>query len=701
MGKLKIAGKMYLTSAILVFVAIVIGGWGIQSLNSYNRIVDEMHDTAHRAVLAERVNGLILAVVMDSRGIYMARNQEEAEKFAVPLLRTLDKLRATMNEWKGAARAEDLPQLGAIDAAVEQFVTFRTELARLARAGQLAEARAFGDNDANRRVRKALNDLIVVAAVNADEEVKHTEEVVAADYAFRRNLMIALLAGGVLAGLAVVHFISRYHLVRPIRQITAVMNGLANGQLEVEIPASRHADEIGEMFAAVTVWKGNAIRRRELMVRSEAERKARERRAERVKQLTGTFDNVVSATVTELVGAVEQLESNSTLMAGIAEQAAGRANGVLNASHSASVNVQTVAAAAEELTLSIREIGHQAEVSREVAVSATNDARETDALVQSLATAAQRIGDVVGVISNIASQTNLLALNATIEAARAGDAGKGFAVVAHEVKALANQTARATDEIAPQIQAVQAATSQAVKALQGICGTIQSMNEIAGSIAAAVEQQTAATQEIARSVQEASGGTRDVADHAQGVLAGARDTDQASRNVASAATTLASQAHKLREDVHDFLSSVADEFVDEIGDAFNWDDQLLTGNDMIDDDHKQLFDYIGELHTAMRKSGGSEVIESVVARLVDYTREHFGREERLMATQGAAYPEREAHLAAHRTFIERIEEFQRRIAQRSGTVSMDVLTFLRDWLVTHINKTDKAFAAHLRDRNAA
>ena len=695
---MRIAAKLYATVATFMLVALAVTVFGMVTLGSYNRTAELMDNAADRAIQGERLNGLVLAVVMDSRGIYMARSVEEAEKFAKPLLANLERLKGVLETWKNLLPPDRRQDFASLEQSAEQFVRFRSELVRIARSGQLAEARAYGDNDANRSTRKALNAAIVAAAAANQDEVGAFKQAQSDLYDTRQLTFVLILAVGLLAGGVVLRLVVRRHLVRPLQALTSVMSKLATGQLEVEVPTHRGRDEMGEMIAAVEVWRSNALRRRELMTQTEAERVAREARAQRVRKLTGDFDAIASATVTDLVAAVAQLESNASSMAAVADDSAARAHSVRESSGSASVAVQTVAAAAEQLAASIREIGTQAEMSRQVAETATADAERTDAMVQSLDQAAARIGDVVRMINAIAGQTNLLALNATIEAARAGDAGKGFAVVAHEVKALANQTAQATSEIAAQIKEVQEATGGAVAALQGISGTIQKINEISGSIAAAVEQQTAATAEIARSVQSASTGTNEVSAHAEGVLAGARDTDLASKGVASAATTLAGQAQKLREDVHQFLASVSDAFVDEIGGFVQWDDDLLTGHSMIDDDHRRLFEYIDELHAAMTKGLGAEAVIEVVDKLVSYTRDHFGREEKMMDLGG--YVEREAHLAAHRNFIAKVEDFQHRLELRSGTVSMEVLTFLRDWLVNHIKKTDKHFAQVLGRRAA-
>jgi methyl-accepting chemotaxis protein len=361
---------------------------------------------------------------------------------------------------------------------------------------------------------------------------------------------IAALTG---AALAVV--IGR-GIVRPVSGMTAAMTKLAAGDIEAEIPARDNRDEIGEMARAVEVFKHHMIETERLSAEREVDRQAKEARAASLEGLTQTFEAKVGQLVGSLSAAADQMEATARDMSGTAEQTNGQSALVAVAAEQASANVQTVATAAEELHSSIAEIGRQVAQSSQIAIKAVSEARRTDATVHALAEGAQKIGDVVRLITDIAGQTNLLALNATIEAARAGDAGKGFAVVASEVKSLASQTARATEEIAGQITEIQKSTHEAVTAIQTIGGIIGEISEIATIIAAAIEEQGAATQEIARNVQEAASGTQDVTANITGVKNTATQTGEAATRVLGAAGQLAREADQLTSEVNHFLAGV-------------------------------------------------------------------------------------------------------------------------------------------------
>jgi methyl-accepting chemotaxis protein len=282
----------------------------------------------------------------------------------------------------------------------------------------------------------------------------------------------------------------------------------------------------------------------------------REQRTRKVDTLLQTFEQQTAALVGTVAAAAGELRTTADTLSGTAEATTQQVTTVAAAVEQASVNVQTVAAAAEELHSSIAEIARQVAQSSTIAGKAVDDARRTDTIVKTLASGAQRIGDVVGLINSIAGQTNLLALNATIEAARAGDAGKGFAVVASEVKSLANQTAKATEDISKQITEIQTATGEAVQAIESIAQTIEELSAIAASIASAVEEQGSATQEIARNVHEAASGTQHVSANITNVSTGAKETGAAAAQVFNAASNLSAQAELLRNDVRGFIADV-------------------------------------------------------------------------------------------------------------------------------------------------
>jgi methyl-accepting chemotaxis protein len=345
-------------------------------------------------------------------------------------------------------------------------------------------------------------------------------------------------------------------IAQPIVRLTAAMGKLASGEWATEVPEGDRGDEIGRMANAVIVFKQSGITAQELEAQQREEQTEKERRQKAVEDHIAAFEHDATTAIRALSGAASGLHSTSEALSTIAEETGRQATTVAAASEQASANVQTVASAAEELSTSISEIGAQVTGSAKTSAQAVQEAEKTSTLIQGLADAAQKIGDVVRLINEIASQTNLLALNATIEAARAGEAGKGFAVVASEVKALANQTAKATEEIGSQVSAIQGATREAVQAIQGITQTISKINDSASAIAAAVEEQGAATNEIARNVQQASSGTNEVSSNIASVRQAASQTGESSGNVLSAAQALTKDADTLRTRIDDFLSKV-------------------------------------------------------------------------------------------------------------------------------------------------
>jgi len=373
----------------------------------------------------------------------------------------------------------------------------------------------------------------------------------------RRSEMITTAAAAVslLFGLLAAYAIGT-GISHPIGRMTTAMQALAKGDTGVEVPCTDHRDEVGDMAKAVQVFKENAITRTRLEKEQAAEHTAREARARRMDDLNRAFDSQVGQALQAVGGAASEMESVSRSMSGTADDTNHRASAVAAASQQASANVQTVATAAEELASSIREIGRQMTNSHAITQAAAEQADRTQQAVRGLAEAANEIGNIVGLINDIAAQTNLLALNATIEAARAGDAGKGFAVVAGEVKSLANQTAKATEEISRQINGVRGDITGTVGAIEEIVTTIGRINEIATTIAAAVEEQDAATQEIARNVEQAARGTEDVSSNIEGVTRAAGEAGAAASQVAQSAARLSEQSDAMRRLVDRFLADV-------------------------------------------------------------------------------------------------------------------------------------------------
>jgi methyl-accepting chemotaxis protein len=350
---------------------------------------------------------------------------------------------------------------------------------------------------------------------------------------------------------------------KPIGVLSHAMLRLAEGDLNIVVPMVNRKDELGQMGRVINVFKDNAIEKIRLeQGQEEQKRRADEDRRVALRGLADSFESQVGTVVDAVTSAASQMQSSSRQMASTATETSTQATSVASAAEQASGNVQTVAAATEELAVSINEIASQVERSRTVASRADLEAKETTRLIQRLSETVESIGQIVNLINDIASQTNLLALNATIEAARAGEAGKGFAVVASEVKGLANQTAKATEEIAAQIAAVQTGTADAVKAIGSISVVIAEIGGIGASVASAVSEQTAATSEIARNVDQAAMGTQEVSRNIGLVESAARDTGGAAGQISEFSNDLSHQADILKREVGRFLEQVRSDRTD-------------------------------------------------------------------------------------------------------------------------------------------
>ena len=363
-------------------------------------------------------------------------------------------------------------------------------------------------------------------------------------------LIMAVTVGvGLIAGIGLAWIVGN-GIAGPIARMTASMRTLAGGDTSVEIPGTERKDEIGEMAGAVQVFKDNAIEKTKLEEQqAQKDKDAEEKKRRDMAQLADNFESSVNEVIESVASGSAEMQSTAESMSSTAEETNRQATAVASASEQAASNVQTVASAAEELSSSVAEVNTQVVESARMSQDAKEKAETTNEQVKGLAEASQKIGDVIDLINDIASQTNLLALNATIEAARAGDAGKGFAVVASEVKSLANETAKATEEIASQVSNIQEETRQAVVAIETIGEVVAKINENSTTIAAAVEEQTAATSEISRSAQEASKGTTEVSSNIGGVSQAATETGSASRTISEHAEMLKTESKKFVEQV--------------------------------------------------------------------------------------------------------------------------------------------------------
>jgi methyl-accepting chemotaxis protein len=449
-------------------------------------------------------------------------------------------------------RGDDAQLFSQFSNRISLFIDFREELARLGTEVSAAAGREWGDNDANRTVRKALNgDLDQLTKIYSDRAKRLYAEI---DAGISRTAMWLTLLGAftlMLAGIGA--WVIAKSVVRPIVKITRLTEEVASGNAGVAIPFGGRKDEIGALARSISIFQKAMSINEELTRKVRADAEGKLQRQDQVSQEIARFSTEVETTIAELGRISDQMLSASTRLASVADDASLKTEQATAASSEASANVRDIASAAEELSVSVKEIDRQVAQSNDIAVKAVSEAERTNLAVQELDEAAARIGDVVKLITGIAEQTNLLALNATIEAARAGEAGRGFAVVAGEVKALAGQTSRATEEIAAQIAGMQRATSRSIEAIGAIEHIIREIGAISGAIAAAVTEQGQATAEIARSVDVAARHTAQTADGVNLVGTATEETRASAGVVKAVSDDLGSVASRIRSQVDAFF----------------------------------------------------------------------------------------------------------------------------------------------------
>ncbi|HYG87963.1 MAG TPA: methyl-accepting chemotaxis protein [Azospirillum sp.] len=502
-----------------------------------------------RAYLELAASGNLLAGALNE-----AAQAPDAERVGV--LRT---------RFEGAAKAVDerVKALGGsagqdLDKAAHRLIAFGRRgdinLFALREAELAAQAEAAKVLGENRALAAQLSRTVEeqVAAMQAETDQAAAEAGAAIEQG--RVWLIVFAVGSLVGAVLLAWYTVGRVIVARIQRLAEAMRTIAGGQLDAAIPQGG-SDEITDMAQALVVFRDTARQAAEATARTEAERaRAAEERRRMLLEMADSFEKGVRGVLDRVSRAADEMHDVAERMTRTAEQTTGEAATAAATSQQAAGSVEAVAAATEQLSASIQEIGQQVSTSSRIARQAATDAEKTDHTVEGLSDAAQKIGEVVQLISDIASQTNLLALNATIEAARAGDAGKGFAVVASEVKNLATQTAKATEDIAQQIAAMQTATQESVSAIRSIAGTIREINEIAAAIAASVEQQSAATREIARNVGEAADGTRHVRENIDIVAKAAADAGQSAHKVLDASTTVADEVRTLGTQVNQFVT---------------------------------------------------------------------------------------------------------------------------------------------------
>ncbi len=511
------------------------------------------------------------------------------------------------------------------------------------------------------------------------------------------HLVAVMGLTGIALGTAIV-FRLILSIVPPLRAITEAMRRLERGDTAVAVEHVERRDEIGELAHAVEVFRQALIDKAQLeRQRAEQERQAEVERQQAMRELADGFESQVGSVVEAVAAAAGVLRGSSQQMAETAADASVRTTSMAAAADLAAGSVQTVAAAAGQLSTSINEIAVHVERSRGVAGRADAEAQRTTDLIRALEDSVGSISAIVALINEIASQTNLLALNATIEAARAGEAGKGFAVVAGEVKALATQTSKATEEIAGKIDQVQSGTADAVLAVGTIAEVIAEMGGISASVASAVQEQNAATGEIARTIDQVAASTRQLSESIGHVAGAVEATDRAVGHIAQASGDLSRQAEHLGAEVARFLGQVRSDT--ESMELIAWDDTLALGEAEIDDQHHRFIDRLNDYFRQMMQGHAAAAAEEMADMLQDYVATHFADEESLMARTG--YPRLEQHRASHRTFTAQCEQLCRTAAAGEQGAARSLFHAVADWVRNHVCREDRAFAAFLRDAGAA
>jgi len=553
-SKLSLATRLYSIFALFALLTAAMTALSDYNTRQNGELTKAIEIAGRAALNVERVNSLVYAVVMESRGVYMSSEAGAVKKFGDGLLKFNDQILTVVKSWESIVQADDAEQFAAFKKRIEQFVDFRKELVRRAIEVSPAAGREWGDNDANRAVRSALNqDLEALSKVYAERGKRIARQ---ADVNQQLAFVLTCIGGFglLLVGLGVV-IISR-SIARPLSAITTTIKQVAEGAENVEVPYSDRADEIGALARAIRIFQEAMDHNRKLNSAVSTESKAREERARHIETSVEAFRVAIGAVLRAVTDNASNMRNTAQSITRVTSQAEGRAVTAAGATEQASSNVSAVAGATEELSASVQEIGRQVRQSASAVEQTGLRTEKSISEIESLAAATQRIDGVLTLIQTIAEQTNLLALNATIEAARAGDAGRGFAVVAHEVKALAGQTAKATAEIAQNVSLIQASTRNAVDAVREIGGAVRDINDVTSNIAGAVGQQDAATREISVNAQAAAEGNATLVANITSLRDAIGETNTAAASVLSASSDLTSTADTLSREVDKFFQNL-------------------------------------------------------------------------------------------------------------------------------------------------
>ena len=561
-SRLSLATKLY--SIFALFAVLVAAITALSDYNTrQNAALTEAVATASRAALnVERVNSLVYAVVMESRGVYMSTDAAVVKKYGEGLLKFNERILDVVKNWQALVQADDAEQFATFKKRIEQFIDFRKELVRRGVEINAAAGREWGDNDANREVRSALNkDLEALSRVYAERSKKLAQQTDANHMmAFVLTCLGALALVVVIIGVLI---ISR-SVARPLSVITDTIKRVAEGAEGVEVPHADRGDEIGALARAIKIFQEAMERNRNLNSQVLEDSKARDQRARHIEASVDAFREAIGGVLRAVADNATSMRGTAETIASVASDASGRAVAASGATEQASSNVSAVASAAEELSASVEEIGRQVRQSAGAVEQAGLRTEKSITEIEGLAAATQRIDGVLNLIQAIAEQTNLLALNATIEAARAGDAGRGFAVVAHEVKALAEQTAKATAEIGQNVGLIQTSTKNSVDAVREIGNAVREINDVTSNIANAISQQDAATREISQNAQLAAQGNGTLVVNIGSLSDAMGKTSTAAASVLTASSDLTATAETLSREVEKFFGNLRADPLDEM-----------------------------------------------------------------------------------------------------------------------------------------